>query len=135
MDASKVIIVGLRNWHSNEYNFLKDKKVKYFTMKEVFERGVREICDSVMFVAKQWPSLYLSIDIDAVDPAFAPGTGHKSPGGLTSRELLYFVQRLMNLHNLKMFDIVEINPAKDVNNLTVKLGAKIIRELCFRNKT
>ncbi|MBW3003515.1 arginase family protein [Candidatus Woesearchaeota archaeon] len=127
VDASRVIIVGLRNWHSNEFNFLRDKKIKYFAMKEVFDRGVKEVCDAVMFVAKQWPSLYLSIDIDAVDPAFAPGTGYCEPGGLTSRELLYFVQRMKNLKNLKIVDLVEINPEKD-NGLTVKLGSKIVKE-------
>lgn len=129
VDASKVLIVGVRNWHSREYDFLRQKKIKYFTMKEIFERGCREVCDAVMFVAKQWPAVYLSIDIDCVDPAFAPGTGYCEPGGLSSREMLYFVQRIKNLKNLKIVDIVEINPDKDINGLTVKLGSKIVKEL------
>ena len=80
VDASKVIIIGIRNWHSNEHNYLREKKIKYFTMKEIFERGISEICDSIMFVARQWPALYLSIDIDSIDPGFAPGTGYREPG-------------------------------------------------------
>lgn len=130
VDASRVVIVGLRNWDSNEFNFLKEKKVQYFAMKEIFSKGAAEVCDAVMFVAKQWPSLYISVDIDVVDPAYAPGTGYCEPGGMTSRELIYFLQRMKILKNLKMVDLVEINPSKDVNGITVKLGSKIVKELC-----
>ena len=82
-----------------------------------------------MSVARQFGALYLSIDIDVLDTAFAPGTGHTEPGGLTTRELLYFVHMLKNLKNLKMADIVEINPKKDLNDMTSKIGAKLLVEL------
>jgi agmatinase len=78
-------------------------------------------------------SLYVSIDIDVLDPAFAPGTGYLEPSGLSSRELIFFLQRLSNLKNLKAVDLVEINPKLDISNLTVKTGAKIISELFKRN--
>ena len=129
LNPKNIILVGIRNWHIKEYEFLIKHNIKFYTMKEIFEKGTRDICDSIMFVAKEWPSLYLSIDIDVVDPSFAPGTGYREPGGLTSRELLYFIQRLKFLKNLKIADIVEINPNIDVNALTVNLGAKILKEL------
>lgn len=124
-----VVLVGIRSWHSNEEDFLKKNKVKNFTMLEIARDGLHEVCDAVMSVARQWQACYVSIDIDVVDPAFAPGTHFIEPGGLTSRELLYFLGRLKNLKNLKAFDIVEINPNKDRNDMTIKLGAKIIAEL------
>lgn len=129
ISKNNIIIIGIRNWDKNEYNFLKNNKIKHFTMKEIFEEGVREICDGVMSVARNFGALYISIDIDIVDPAFAPGTGYTEPGGLTSRELLYFLSRLKKLNNLKTIDIVEINPKKDINNITSKLGAKILVEM------
>lgn len=129
VNKDNVIIVGIRNWDKNEYNFLKTNKIKHFTMKEIFEEGVIEVCDAVMSVAKNFGALYLSIDIDVVDPAFAPGTGYIEPGGFSSRELLYFLSRLKKLNNFKMMDIVEINPKKDINNITSKLGAKILVEM------
>jgi len=73
--------------------------------------------------------LYVSIDIDVLDPAFAPGTGYREPGGLSSRDFIYLVQRINKIKNLKAVDIVEINPDKDIKNQTVKLGAKILSEL------
>ena len=124
-----VILVGLRNWHKEEYNFLRENKIKFFNMKEVAQERIHEISESIMAVAKNFDGLYVSVDIDVVDPAFAPGTGYKEPGGLTSRELLYFLKMLKLLKNLKIIDLVEVNPGKDVNELTVKLGAKILVEM------
>lgn len=131
LKASNVIIIGLRNWHSNEIEFLKQNKILFFNMKKVFDFGVKEVCDVVMEKALEWNKVYVSIDIDAVDPAFAPGTGYSEPGGLSSRELIYFLQRIKKMRNIGMFDLVEINPSKDVNEMTVKLGAKILKEIAL----
>ena len=125
-----MILVGIRNWDKKELDFLKKHNIRYFNMKQIFEHGIKDVCDIIMESARQWSSLYISIDIDAVDPAFAPGTGYIEPAGLTSRELIYFIQRIRLLKNLKMVDVTEINPRKDTNNMTSKLGAKIIAEFC-----
>jgi len=98
-------------------------------MKEIAIEGKREVCESIMSVAREWDGSYLSIDIDALDPAYAPGTGHSEPGGLTTRQLIYFIQRLKILKNLNAADIVEVNPKKDVNDMTSKVAAKLIAEL------
>ncbi|MBI2129763.1 arginase family protein [Candidatus Woesearchaeota archaeon] len=127
--AANIILVGIRNWHSNELEFLKKNKIRFFNMKEITEEGLHESCEAVMSIAKNFDALYISIDIDAVDPAFAPGTGYIEPGGLTSRELIYFLQRLKFLKNIKALDISEINPKKDINSMTSKLGAKICVEM------
>mgnify|MGYP001211411479 FL=1 len=120
--------MGIRNWHKQEYSFLKEKRIKFYSMKEISQEGIKEVSEAVMSVAKDFDALYVSMDIDAVDPCFAPGTGHIEPGGLTSREMLYFLNKLKLLKNLKMLDLVEINPSKDVNQLTVSLGAKLLVE-------
>ena len=98
-------------------------------MNEFSIEGIKEISESVMSVVKNFGSLYISIDIDVLDPAFAPGTGYAEPGGLTTRELLLFIHRLKRMHNLKAMDIVEVNPEKDVNDITSKTAAKLVVEL------
>jgi arginase family enzyme len=130
LKKENVIIVGLRNWHKEEYAFLKQNRIKFYSMKEISAEGVREVSEAVMSVAKNFDGLYVSMDIDAVDPSSAPGTGYMEPGGLTSRDMLYFLNRLKLLRNLKMLDLVEINPLKDVNEMTVSLGAKLVAESC-----
>lgn len=124
-----LVLVGIRSWDKKELDYLKGKRIKHFTMREITAEGKHDICDAIMSVARQFGALYISIDIDVVDPAFAPGTGYPEPGGLTSRELLYFLHRLQNLRNIKAYDLVEVNPKKDVNGLTVKLAGKIIGDL------
>jgi len=127
--GENVMIVGLRSFHRKEIDYLREKKAKFLTMKQVFDNGVVNVCDGIMEFVSQFESLYMSIDMDVVDPAFAPGVGYVEPGGLSSRELIYIIQRLKNLKNLKKVDIVEINVDRDVNDMTAKLAAKLIYEL------
>jgi len=71
--------------------------------------------------------LYISIDMDGFDPAFAPGVSHHEPGGPSSREFLQVLHRVTG--PIVGADIVELNPARDVNGVTATLAAKLVREL------
>ncbi len=121
-----ILLVGIRNSDKQELEFLKNKKIKRMSMNQLLE-DLRDSCDTIMEFSHN-KELYLSLDIDVLDPVFAPATGYAEPGGLTSRQLLYLVGRLNKLKNLKGIDLVEINPIKDKENLTVKTGAKILAE-------
>lgn len=129
LKKENVVLCAIRNWDKLESDFIEEHKIKLFTMSHIQEIGIESACDAIMEFAKHFDALYLSFDIDAIDPAFAPGTGYIEPAGLTSREFIYFVQRLRMMKNLKFIDIVEVNPKKDVNNMTTKLAAKIVMEL------
>lgn len=126
--ASNVILAGCRSIRNEEKKFLNEKHINIFSCKELYD-DIARACDEIMEEARKFDALYLSIDIDVVDAAFAPGTGYLEAGGLTSRDLIYLLQRIRLLKNLKAVDIVEINPSKDTNGITAKLGAKIIAEL------
>ena len=125
-----VVLVGIRAWHKNEHEFITAKKIKLFMMKEIFSSGCQDVCDSVMSVSRSFGALYLSVDIDVLDPAFAPAVAYPEPAGMTTRQLLYFIQRLKILKNLKMADIVEVIPSKDSSGLTVAAAAKVLKEIC-----
>lgn len=71
--------------------------------------------------------VYITIDIDVMDPAFAPGTGTPEPGGIQSREMIEAVMAMAGL-NVVGFDVVEVAPGLDQTDRTVVLGAKLIRE-------
>jgi len=72
--------------------------------------------------------LYISIDLDGFDPAYAPGVSHHEPGGLTPRQVINFLHGI----NCEIIgaDIVELNPSRDLSNITAALAAKLLRELC-----
>jgi agmatinase len=71
--------------------------------------------------------LYVSLDLDAVDPAFAPGVSHHEPGGFTTRQVLSIIQNLNG--KLVGADIVELNPARDINGMAASVAAKFLKEL------
>ena len=122
-----ILLVGVRNMNKNEISFLDKKKIQQITINSIID-DIDNIADTIMeFTSGK--EVYVSIDIDIVDPVFAPATGYQEAGGLTSRQFIYLIQRINKIKNLRGIDIVEINPEKDKNNLTVKLGAKILGEL------
>ena len=126
---ANIVLVGIRNMHQDEVAFLKEHKIKVFTMKEISSEGIREVSESVMSIAKDFGSLYVSLDIDVLDPAYAPGTGYIEPGGMSTRDLLFFIHRLKKLNKMKAADVVEVNPTKDFNGMTAKAAAKLVVEL------
>ena len=127
-DPKKVILISCRNLYKDEIEFLKDNDILWIKM-DVLREDIENVCDLIMERARESSGFYISIDIDCVDPGFAPGTGYLEPGGLSSSELIYFVKRLSLLDNFKGADVVEINPDKDVKGMTVKLGAKLLAEM------
>ncbi|MBI2106806.1 arginase family protein [Candidatus Woesearchaeota archaeon] len=121
-----ILLVGIRSVSKNELDFIKQNKIKCIYMKSIFENGIRETADDITELAINFSDIYLSIDIDVLDPAFAPGTGYCEPGGMNIRELLFLLQRIKKMRNLKRIDLVEINPDKDSNGITLSCGAKIL---------
>ncbi len=83
-------------------------------------------CDAIPYDRLTSP-LYVSIDLDGLDPAFAPGVSHPEPGGLSTREVLRVLSRLTA--SPIGADIVELNPEKDVNLLTAHVAARFVKEL------
>ena len=71
--------------------------------------------------------LYVSIDLDALDPAFAPGVSHHEPGGLSTRDILTVLHRIEG--PIVGADVVELNPSRDINQMTATVAAKLVKEL------
>lgn len=82
---------------------------------------------NLSFIRKLSGPLYISLDLDALDPAFAPGVSHHEPGGLTTRDVISLVQQI----NVPVVgaDIVEYNPHRDINNMTAMVAYKLFKEL------
>jgi arginase len=79
------------------------------------------------FIKKLSSPLYISLDLDVLDPAFAPGVSHHEPGGMRTRELLNIIQQIHV--PLVGADIVEYNPVRDINNMTAMVAYKLLKEL------
>lgn len=109
--------VGIRTMNPHQQEQAKRFKVKVISMKEF----------SMEFVRSLSAPLYISLDMDVLDPAFAPGVSHHEPGGLSSRELISIIQSIAV--PIIGADIVEYNPLRDSNNMTAMVAYKLFKEL------
>jgi agmatinase len=125
--GENILIVGVRNISQQEIKFLRENKIRFITMSSLTE-NLQDMCDTIMEFSSG-KELYVSIDIDVVDPVFAPATANPESAGLTNREFIYLIQRIKKIKNLRAVDITEINEKNDKNKTTIKLGAKILSEL------
>lgn len=110
---------GIRSGIREEFEYAKDHT--HMFVDEIFP----SLRDAVLLLKNK--PVYISLDIDVVDPAFAPGTGTPEPGGCTSREIVAAVKAMSPLNVVGM-DIVEVSPLNDPSDRTAILGAKIVRE-------
>ncbi len=85
------------------------------------------------FIKTLQAPLYISLDLDVLDPAFAPGISHHEPGGMTTRELIKIIQNISV--SIVGADIVEYNPTRDVNNMTSMVAYKLFKELVDKMTT
>jgi len=125
------IQVGLRGYWPGEEGFqwMREHGFRYHTMAEIERDGWNAVMARVLEEAADGPDyLYISLDIDVLDPAYAPGTGTPEPGGLTTRELFPLVRRLCAENNLVGFDLVEFNPLVDPGYTTSLNANRLLRE-------
>ncbi len=119
--------IGIRGPVSgeNDYEDARSLGARIVTIHEVMEKGIPEILKEIH--ARMKGPVYVSVDIDSADPAYAPGTGTPEVGGLTSYQLLQLVRGLHGL-NLIGFDLVEVSPPFDHSDITAILASNIVFE-------
>ena len=126
-DLESIYFVGLRSIESQEYEFIQDKKLNILSAREVREIGVEETCKRILARMKEFDNIYITIDIDGLDPAYAPGTGTPQFGGMNARELLDMLYEFFKLNVIGM-DIVEVAPPLDSSSITLFAARKIVTE-------
>lgn len=123
--------VGLRGyWPPQEVlDWMADQGMRWHLMREIEERGAEAVIDDAIAEALDGPELiYLSVDIDVLDPGMAPGTGTPEPGGMLTRELLRAVRRIVGAVRLAGMDIVEVAPPFDHAEITAMAAHRVAME-------
>ncbi|MET1061204.1 MAG: agmatinase [Nocardioides sp.] len=129
--GDRFVQVGLRGYWppADTFAWMREQGMVWHTMHEIWERGFKAVmADAVSEAMSKADHLYLSVDVDVMDPAHAPGTGTPEPGGMTSVDLLRMVRQLALEHDLVGMDVVEVSPAYDVSDLTVNAAHRIVFE-------
>ena len=122
---------GLRGYWPDppEWDWMREVGMRWMTMDDIDQRGFDRSLEDLLGLAKELPdAIHLIIDIDVLDPAFAPGTGTPEPGGLSSRELLLAVRRICTELPIVGIEVVEVSPPFDPSGITALAAHRIVLE-------
>ena len=123
--------LGLRGyWPEREtFEWMRAQRMRWHLMGELLDRGVQPIVDQAIAEALDGPEfIYLSVDIDVLDPGFAPGTGTPEPGGMQPADLLRAIRKVVLQTNVVAMDVVEVSPPYDHAEITAQNANRCILE-------
>lgn len=129
--GDRFLQIGLRGYWPEPptLEWMAGQGMRSFEMSEVVHRGLDAVLDEAMALAvDDCDGVFLSVDVDVVDPGAAPGTGTPEPGGLTARQLLDAVRRIAMTVPLAGVDVVEVSPPYDQAEVTAYLGNRVVLE-------
>lgn len=127
LDPKLCAHVGARDVDPGERELIRKLGIRFFTMREIDERGMSACMDEAIAIASGASGGYaVTFDVDALDPGDAPGSGTLVRGGLTYREAHVAMEKIAEAGGMISLEVVEINAALDVNNKTGQLGVELI---------
>jgi arginase len=126
VDPERTVIIGLRNLDERERERVREAGIQVFTMKDIDRSGIAAVMErAIELASRDALGIHVSFDLDACDPAVAPGVGTPVKGGLDYREAHMVMEMLADSGTLTALDLVEVNPTLDVRNSTAELGTEL----------
>ena len=127
-----IAYIGNRSWEIQELEYYSQhSEILSLPMHKIKALGLNKSIELVNNKFKDYDAIYLSVDIDSLDPSYAPGTGTPEAGGFSSFELMEFVKAVVDKLNVKALDVVEVSPPLDINNITSWAALKLIYEVFY----
>jgi arginase len=126
-EPGNIVVVGARDLDAQERKIAKKSGVHVFTMRDIDERGMREVMsEALKYATDDTGGVAVSLDMDFVDPSDAPGVGTPVRGGVTYREAHLAMEMIADSEAMVSLEVVEINPVIDEHNRTALLGVELI---------
>jgi arginase len=127
VDPRNIALVGIRDVDVTERSRVRASGIRPFTMRDIDERGLREVMGEAIAVASEGTAgIHLSLDMDVVDPDEAPGVGTPVRGGVTYREAHLAMEIVCDSGRLTSMEVVEVNPVLDTANRTAHLAVELV---------
>ena len=120
--------IGIRSIEPDEFAFYKGNNIRVKTAYDCYKEGIEAVADDCIGKMRKFNKVYITFDIDALDPGYAAGTGTPQFGGLTPRMALTLLEKLFTELDIIGFDVVEIAPSLDPSLAAMYAGRKIITE-------
>jgi len=129
LDPQHLVLIGARSFCREEQDFLgTHPEISYYTARQCYKRGIEEIAEQAVERLQDVQAVYFTLDIDGLDPAYAPGTGIPEGGGLSTRDLLELVRVVFQRLPVRALDVVEVAPPLDPSDITSFACLKVIYE-------
>ena len=128
IEVDSSVQIGIRTPEEEELNNIKKHNFHVITPFDVHKQGIEEIANSV--ISKLGKNVYVSFDMDCIDPSFAPGVSVPVPLGLDSVDCAYLLQRIAQKGIIGM-DVMEVCPSYDIKDRTSHLASRLISEVLF----
>jgi arginase len=128
IDYRDLVYIGLRDTEEEEDFLIEKNNVKCISVKELRNKGVEESVNDVLEYLSHCDHLYVSFDVDSIDPSISVGTGTPVPNGLRIKEARELLTRFAGSEKLRCFEIVEINPTLDTENHMAETAFKILEQ-------
>ncbi|MDP3918380.1 MAG: arginase family protein [Nanoarchaeota archaeon] len=132
VNLGNCIEVGVRELEIEELANIKKNRIGIIYAEDFEEKWLPKIWEEIKSKVKG--KVYVSVDMDVFDPAFAPGVSTPVPGGLSFNQVLYLMKRIMSQLDVVGFDIMELNPRLDIDERTAHLAAKLLLEMIVNHK-
>jgi len=127
LNTQTIVIVGARDLDDGERGLLRTHHIHVFTMSDIDQRGFSDVMRQALAIAGEAnDGIHVSLDMDALDPTYAPGVGTPVPGGLTYREAHLAMELIADSGLLIAMDVVEVNPILDRENATALLAVELV---------
>lgn len=127
VEPKNVALIGIRDIDAGERSLIKELGVRAFTAREMDERGMSSIMDEAIAIASDGTAGYhVTLDVDFIDPRFAPGVGTPVPGGATYRESHLAMEHVADDGRMVSLEFAELNPIFDVRNQSAEVGVELL---------
>ncbi len=123
-----VALIGIRTLDSDEKEICRKSGIRYFTMREIDERGMHAVMkEAITVVTEGTMGFHVSFDIDGIDPLYAPGVSTPVTGGISYREAHLILEMMADTGKLMSMEFVELNPMRDIEHKTAGLVVDLIQ--------
>ena len=131
IDIKRSMFIGLRACEEEEVFNIGHYEANIINPIDIQEFGVKKVLNKIIEICikNSDNNIYISIDLDCLDPAFAPGVSVPTPCGINPLELTFFIQQILTKTKIIGCDIVELSPSFDINNITANFAARLFKEI------
>lgn len=127
--SKDLVIIDLRNYEDEEFALLNEKNIKFFTSEVIKEIGIETVVSLTLEQLSECNLIYVSFDVDSLDPEISIGTGTPAPGGLSIKEATYILKNLVHHSKTVALEITEINPLLDRENPMEDIALELLKKI------